>query len=188
MTDEIWKVIPEFNDYEVSNLGNIRSLDRVKKINSSNQFNQFQFEIKLKGINLKKQIDKDGYYYVKLRKNSQQHKFFIHQLVMITFVGKPDTDQQVRHLDGNNINNNLNNLKYGTAKENANDRELHGHTLRGSQTFQSKIDEELAVIIKKNIKSKCLKRKEFCEKYNVSVNIYKDIQRNKTWKHIEVYE
>ena len=31
-----------------------------------------------------------------------------------------------------------------------------------------------------------VKRSDTIKKYNISVNTYKDIQRNKTWKHVEI--
>jgi len=49
--------------------------------------------------------------------------WFVHRLVLLAFIGP--SDLQVRHLDGNPTNNNLSNLLYGTAKENAEDREFH---------------------------------------------------------------
>lgn len=41
---------------------------------------------------------------------------------------------------------------------------------------------------KENLITKNMKRKEFYNLYGVSINSYKDIQRNKTWKHIKLEE
>jgi len=45
----------------------------------------------------------------------------VHQEVAKAFLG-PARGRQVRHLDGDPLNNNLNNLAYGMAKENQEDR------------------------------------------------------------------
>lgn len=54
--------------------------------------------------------------------NGKQRTMSVHQEVMRAFVGSLPAGHQVRHLDGNPLNNNLNNLAYGTPKENSADR------------------------------------------------------------------
>jgi hypothetical protein len=51
----------------------------------------------------------------------------VHSLVLEAFVSpKPTNKHQARHLDGNSTNNKLENLCWGTAKENAADKKRHG--------------------------------------------------------------
>lgn len=57
--------------------------------------------------------------------------WFVHRLVLETFVGPMPQGLQVRHLDGDPKNNHLVNLAYGSAKENAADRDRHGRTFNG---------------------------------------------------------
>jgi hypothetical protein len=45
---------------------------------------------------------------------------------------RPSPEHEVRHLDGNKDNPHADNLAWGTRKENADDRERHGRTSRGS--------------------------------------------------------
>ena len=54
----------------------------------------------------------------------------VHVIIATTFHGRPVERLQVRHLDGDKRNNASRNLCWGTAFENANDRESHGHTHR----------------------------------------------------------
>jgi hypothetical protein len=73
--------------------------------------------------------DGSGYLVVRLMVGGLRKKFRVHQLVARAFCGdRPSPEHQVRHLDGNSLNNAAGNLCWGTAKENAADRGLHGRT------------------------------------------------------------
>ena len=66
----------------------------------------------------------------------------IHQLVLEAFVGpKPALGHaaHTRHLDGDVTNNRASNLRWGTAKENMEDRERHGNTARGARSGNSRL-------------------------------------------------
>lgn len=71
----------------------------------------------------------------------RQRNRLVHVLVAETFIGPRPTGLQVRHLDGNPGNNRRSNLIYGTAKENARDRERHRRTLRGERHGSAKISD-----------------------------------------------
>lgn len=63
----------------------------------------------------------------------------VHELVALAFLGPPPSaEHEVRHLDGDRTNNRPSNLVYGTAKENAADREAHGRTARGNRNGNSR--------------------------------------------------
>jgi len=55
----------------------------------------------------------------------------------------------VRHLDGNKLNNEITNLKYGTKKQNQRDRLLHGTHNRGSRCGKAKLNESQVLEIVK---------------------------------------
>lgn len=60
-----------------------------------------------------------------------RRKFKVHQLVCRKFHGeRPSPDHEVRHLDGNPMNNHASNLAWGTRSENAIDRIKHGTQYR----------------------------------------------------------
>jgi hypothetical protein len=98
---EIWKSVPGHSGYEVSDCGNVRSLDRKNK----RGFN-------VKGKLLKQKKDKKGYLNIKV--DNKQYK--VHRLVMLTFEG--ESELQVNHKDCIKSNNNKTNLEYVTGKEN----------------------------------------------------------------------
>ena len=136
---EIFKDIPNYEGmYQVSNLGNVKSLER--KVYSNNKLHYIQKE----NI-LNKYISTRGYYSVTLSKNSKTKTRTIHQLVAIAFLNyKPDktTKIVVDHIDANKLNNNLNNLQLISNRENINKdkkRELPTGVTKENNKYRVKI-------------------------------------------------
>ena len=98
---ELWKDIKGFeNRYQVSNLGNVRSLTRRPMV-------------------LKKAIDRYGYNVVGLRPLCGKIKVCkVHRLVAIAFIENNESKIEVNHIDGNKANNCISNLEWNTTKEN----------------------------------------------------------------------
>lgn len=67
-----------------------------------------------------------GYLYVFLYNYNGMKKHYIHLLVLNAFKGKKTNGHESRHLDGNNQNNCVDNLEWGTKQDNANDKRMHG--------------------------------------------------------------
>ena len=110
MEKEIWKPIKDFeSSYEVSNLGNVRSIDRYVEYIGTNQthkkMNMKQFK---KGKILIPALHKNGYFFVALPKKQKS----IHRLVAETFIPNPNNLPQINHKDGNKKNNNVKNLEW----------------------------------------------------------------------------
>lgn len=59
-----------------------------------------------------------GYALVSLSKNGKKKKFRIHRLVAEAFIPNPNNYPCVNHIDGNKLNNNVNNLEWCTEKQN----------------------------------------------------------------------
>ena len=83
----------------------------------------------------------NGYVYCNFWRNRKLTLATVHSLVAEAFLGPRPLGAQVRHLDGNRGNNHISNLAYGSAKENAADRELHGNTMRGQRNGNSVISD-----------------------------------------------
>ena len=69
-------------------------------------------------IQLKKSIDKDGYYRVTLQNNKIKKYFRVNRLIALTFIDNKDNKPFVNHIDKNKQNDNVNNLEWVTAFEN----------------------------------------------------------------------
>lgn len=67
---------------------------------------------------------------------------FVHTLVLEAFVGPCPPDMECRHKDGNAQNNRLENLVWGTAKENSADRILHGTQTKGEAVKRGRLTTE----------------------------------------------
>lgn len=74
----------------------------------------------------------DGYPSVRFSIDGKRSRVTVHKLVALVFLPpRPSQKHQLRHLDGNKTNSHANNLAWGTAKDNADDRKSHGRTSRG---------------------------------------------------------
>ena len=117
MNKEIWKDIPNYEGlYQASNLGRIRSLDRIRK-----QYNHNGIAtVKYKGKILKQQIKSGtGYYVVRLYDNNKKSKTkLIHRLIAETFLKNENNNPVVNHIDGNKQNNMATNLEWCTQSHN----------------------------------------------------------------------
>jgi len=67
-----------------------------------------------------------GYAWVGLKDGRRRRSAYVHRLVLESFVGPPEDGQQARHIDGDNTNNHLVNLAWGTHAENIRDKVAHG--------------------------------------------------------------
>jgi|SRR5712664_341592 len=143
--EEMWLPVPGWEGlYEVSNFGNIRSLPREAMTGRAG--------IKLRqGRVLKPGTYKDGHKHVTLSRNGNTKCYQVHKLVLLAFVGPCPEGLQVRHLNGIPDDNHLENLVYGTPKENMKDRdEEHGknHNLNKTHCPQEhEYDEENTYVV-----------------------------------------
>lgn len=101
--EEIWKTIPNYDYYQASNLGRIKSLrNKKEKI-------------------LCQELLKDGYKRIRLFNENGSKRFLVHRLILMTFCPVENFEKlQVNHLDENPSNNILTNLEWCTQKENNN--------------------------------------------------------------------
>lgn len=83
---------------------------------------------------LRQKVKREGYREVRLRKQvGEYHCLYVHRLILEAFVGPGNESQEVCHGDGDRSNNSLANLRWGTRKENHDDKRRHGTVARGSK-------------------------------------------------------
>lgn len=132
---EEYKQIIGYSYYYVSNKGNILST----------------FTGRLLPIKLNKSKGYLNFTGSKLTSEGKRKKttIFVHREVARCFLGTKPKNREVRHLDGNKLNNEITNLKYGTKKQNQRDRLLHGTHNRGSRCGKAKLNESQVLEIVK---------------------------------------
>ena len=116
MNKEIWKPIENYEGlYEVSNLGRVRSIDRIIIMKHRNGCNATHY---YKGKILATRKNNSGYLKVDLIKDKKAKTFFVHRLVAIAFISNVENKPQVNHIDGNKENNTIENIEWCDAFEN----------------------------------------------------------------------
>ncbi len=95
--NEIYKTIEEYDNYSISNYGNI--MNKHGKI-------------------LKTELSDDGYYTVRIQISGKPKRFLLHRLIAKAFIPNPENKSYVDHIDRNRTNNNLDNLRWATVQEN----------------------------------------------------------------------
>lgn len=112
--NEIWKDIPGYKGYyQASNLGRIKSVDRIVTRDS-----YYIHKMNIKGEIRKPTNHPSGYLRIPLCKNGIVKLKYVHGLIMLSFVGVKPKGYDVDHIDKNRTNNNMTNLRYITIKEN----------------------------------------------------------------------
>lgn len=130
---EVFIDIPDFvGFYQASNLGNIRSIDRT--YTDKNGITQHY-----KGRTLKAYENEKGYLQIRLSKCGVQSTKYVHKLVAQAFLGECPEGYEVDHINRDNTDNRVENLRYVTHPENCfnrdnlptNNKPVYQYTLEG---------------------------------------------------------
>lgn len=69
---------------------------------------------------LKPQMKKTGYWFVNLYNNGKEKHYLIHRLIALHYIPNPENKPCIDHIDGNKLNNDINNLRWVTQQQNTN--------------------------------------------------------------------
>ncbi|AIS73901.1 HNH endonuclease [Lactobacillus phage Ldl1] len=116
---EIWKTYPDYPFIEVSNLGRVRTVDRIATDRNGKKYH-------IKGRILKQRCDRNGYMRVHLQVNGKQVTLLVHRAVATSFLPNPDNLPEINHKDNDPANNFVSNLEWCTREYNISYREKHG--------------------------------------------------------------
>ena len=124
--NEVWIDIPGYeNEYQVSNLGRVKSLERFVNVNKNGKVYK---RLVKERILRPGRYTKCGHVSVVLRRGKPGIP--VHQLVTLSFLGEVPEGMEVLHKNGNPKDNRLENLRYGTRTENILDVYYEGKAWR----------------------------------------------------------
>lgn len=173
---EVWRDIPEYDGYQASNYGRIRSLDRKDSLG------RLTF-----GRILAAYKNPLGYYGVRIKKmGGASHKTTpAHLLVLMAFVGPRPSGHVCAHNDGNPSNNAITNLRYATPKENEADKLLHGTRFyaRGESNGHAKLTEQDVREIVSQLESGATQA-ALAKRYGVESSNISGIWTRRRWQHV----
>ncbi len=127
---EVWKPVPGWEgQYEVSNLGRVRSVPRMSvKMTGAKQ--------PVAGSILKVRLNEHGYHQVRLKTRFSYKYRFVHRLVLEAFKGPALSGQEGCHNDGDKSNNALGNLRWDTHLSNMKDYKQHRDCIAAGDVIQ----------------------------------------------------
>lgn len=176
--EEIWEPVPGFSNYEISSQGRLRVLDR--HMLTSNGQTRFY-----KGGLIAPCRNQHGHLKVMLvRTAGRKEPRYLHQLVMLAFVGPCPANHEVAHCDGNPSNNALSNLRYATPAENNADKQMHGTQPHGETHPQARLSENTVREILLRL-SAGEKATAIAARFGVHKSTVGAIKRGRSWAHLQ---
>ena len=164
---EIWKPVINYEGlYEVSNRGNVKSLNYCRS-----------GEEKL----LNPRLNSNKRLFITLSKNKKKKHYTIHSLVAQAFIGERPEGYDVCHIDGDKLNNNLQNLKYDTRSQNNIDIYRYG-----SKNPNGKLSPDEVIEMRKMYATGKYTHKDLVEIFNVNQSSISKIINGKTFSWIDV--
>ena len=93
-------------------------------------------------------IAKVGYEVVSFSNNDKTKNYYKHRLLLHAFIGKCPEGCEVLHINGNKLDNRLENLRWGTRKENVADSIKHGVAAIGAKNGQAQLTVDMVKYIR----------------------------------------
>lgn len=159
---EIWKTVIGFENYEISNLGNLRN--------------------KITGRYKKLSTNKEGYIRTSISNKEKVISIAVHRLVAIEFVENPEGKPLVNHKDSNRSNNKAENLEWATPSENAKYMVEQGNSLdkNGVLNPMALLTEEQVLEIREFDGPSAI----LAKKFNISTNAIDRVRVRDSYKNV----
>ena len=166
MLVELWKPVVGYEGYyEISNLGNVKSLRFGKILKPSNS---------------------GGYAHIALVSDGTPRYFLVHRLVATSFIPNPHNKLEVNHIDGDKKNNCVDNLEWVNRSENQSHAVHSGLQAHGEGSVNHKLTKDMV----EEIRSLYVPNKRGCgckslaKRYGVNAGTIYNIVTNKYWRWI----
>lgn len=180
--EELFKTIPLFEDYEVSNFGRVRTKSRKIRYTHS-VTNKELFRVSNSRFLKCHYNNLTGYKFYQLYLDKKMYNKTVHRLVATTFLSNDLQLDTVNHKDGNKHNNCVENLEWCTNSYNHEHATKTGLKAKGEKVSTSKLNESSINAIRYFL-NKGLTHLEISKAFNVSRPTITLINNNVTWKHI----
>lgn len=179
--EEIWKDIIGFEKvYQISNLGRLRSLNRVIILVRYNK----AYRLNRKGKLMRPSLNTNGYPHVKLLNGDKKKVYSLHRLVALHFIDNLNNYEIVNHIDSVKTNNRVDNLEWCTEADNrTHARKIFNDTTYGEECNLSKLTEDQVREIRTNGRME-MTNGQIGKLYNVSHETIRCVLNGKSWKHI----
>ena len=174
----------EFRFYEVSNYGQVRSLDKKVGAVMRRGTSLIKTTRIVPGRIMKQTMNKNGYYHVTL--TNPEHKkvtVMVHRIVAIGFLEKINGSNFVNHKNLVKTDNNVKNLEWCTRKENHAHAVMNGAIKIGDNSASSYLSSGDILVIKEML-GDGIYHKEIAILFKTSRSTVSRIHRGEPWKHI----
>ena len=176
-TPEEWRPVVGYEGfYDVSDVGRVRSLDRIVAVDHASG----PIRRRVSGRRLR-QSNTRGYMVVTLSMDGKTTTLKVHRLVAAAFIGPvPTCLPYVLHYDGNPSNNLVANLRYGSPQDNVDDTMRHGNVPFGSNASCAKLDRVKVVEIRTRL-GRGQSQGAIAAIFGLNQTAISQIARGKTW-------
>ena len=158
LPEEIWRPIPDWEDYHISNFGRVKHKARI----------------------LKPALIRAGYLQVGLHKDGKQKRFLLHRLVALAFIPNPDSKPEINHRDGFKFNCHVSNLEWATRSENIRHAVKFGLIKSGEEHGRAKLTTRQVQFIRDNPDRLTIYK--LAEMFGVRASQISQIRTGKRWK------
>ncbi len=181
---EIWKDIEGYEGlYQVSNLGRVKSLERLVTPRPGVAYTRPEQIIKHNyGSKIK------GYPNLNLCRDGRVVNALIHRLVAQAFIPNPDNKRCINHIDGDKNNFKISNIEWVTHSENTKHAFRTGlqkqNHVFGTGHGMSKMNGLYVQVIRETYASNMGSQRSIAEYFKVAQATIRNIIIRKTWSHI----
>jgi len=174
---EIWKEIPDYgNHYEASNLGRVRVKDKIVMKSVRGKLTKQFYKRKI----LKQSSCPRGYKNVSIGFDNKTFAPRVSRLILMAFDRIPNSNEFACHNNSDPSDNRIENLRWGTQKDNMKDRIARGKYLCGENHFMTKLTNNQVLEIYNSDELGT----DLAKIFNVSTNTISRIRNGKLWKNL----
>jgi predicted XRE-type DNA-binding protein len=179
--EEIWKDICGHDGYQVSTLGNVRSLDR-EIITKQGNIRKYKGRV----LSLMPDMSNKGNGYLVVNLGRKALTIRVHKLVALTFLLNEYNLPIINHKNGVKIDNKVSNLEWCSYSHNNKHACITGLHIppKGEEAYNHKLTNKKVICIKELLSNKSLSQRDIAWMYNVSQRLINKINKGLAWQHI----